>query len=440
MNVDSSKVRPVIEVIRVFARRTSSRSNRLSLLVSFVSVLVLSLSSDLAAHDGVLFGQQPLINSGEFLGGGTSYGLVLIEEGEALWTCDEVLEATPYLWRSLSSGVLLAGTDEGLRWSSDGGCSWELVEGLPGQLPIFSLTAHPSVPGRLLITTGSADQENHVFESLDDGQTWTSIFSQSEAALWRALWLADGESLFVEAVGQDGVPLIHFSLDGGTTWTDSPYSLGDWRSVGLFGVSADESNIWFSGLSPEGAFALGTIPVGLDSAPQLLAIFPQPVTAFAEHEGLLHIVVGFSEYLVWSGVAQEDMQSVDAGVTACLQKIDGQLWGCGGEPMHSSFATLGASGEWEGLLSLDDITPRVCPEDSPARTICPPVWESVQAALTMPMGDDDDDDSAEEPEPSCEDCSAAFGGDGGSGRALLGLLVLLAGLRVRRGRAGRTRA
>ena len=339
MNVDSSKVRPVIEFIRVFVRSTASRSNRLSLLVSFVSVLVLGLSSDLAAHDGVLFGQQPLIDSGEFLGGGTSYGLVLIEEGEALWTCDEVLEATPYLWRSLSSGVLLAGTDEGLRWSSDGGCSWELVEGLPGQLPIFSLTAHPSVPGRLLITTGSADQENHVFESLDDGQTWTSIFSQPEAALWRALWLADGESLFVEAVGQDGVPLIHVSLDGGTTWTDSPYSLGEWRSVGLFGVSSDESSIWFSGLSPEGAFALGTIPVGLDSTPQLLAIFPQPVTAFAEHEGLLHIVVGFSEYLVWSGVAQEDMQSVDAGVTACLQKIDGQLWGCGGEPMHSSFAT-----------------------------------------------------------------------------------------------------
>lgn len=431
----------MIESIRLLPRRSPSQSIRLSLFASLVSLVLLSFSSNLAAHDGVLFGQQPLVNSGEFLGGGTSYGLVLVEEGEALWTCDEVLEATPYVWRSLSSGALLAGTDEGLRSSSDGGCSWEVLEGSPGQLPIFSLTAHPSAPGRLLVTTGSADQENHVFESLDEGQTWSSIFSMPEAALWRALWTPDGESLFVEAVGQDGVPLIHVSLDGGTTWTESPYSFGEWRSVGLFGFSDDESNIWFSGLSPEGAFALGTIPVGLDSPPQLLAIFPQPVTAFAEHDGVLHIVVGFSEYLIWSGVAQEDMQPVDAGVTACLQKLDGELWGCGGEPMHSSFTKLGASGEWEGLLSLDDITPRVCPEDSPARKLCPPIWESVQAALTMPMGDDDDDDdSAEEPEPTCEGCSSSFGGDDVSGRALLGLLVLLGGLCGRRGGAGRVRA
>ncbi|MEE2829123.1 MAG: hypothetical protein VX498_08040 [Myxococcota bacterium] len=381
-----------------------------------------------SAHDGILFGLQPFVQEDELLGGSTSWGLVLREGEELLWTCSETTGSNVF-WRHLGTdGLLLAGTGDGIRISEDGGCSWSAVPDFPGELANYSVAPHPTDPLRLVSVTGGSEQTNHLLESLDGGRTWTSLRSVAGASFWRAVWGRAGDDLLLEQVSDAGVPVLHFSAEGGRSWLVEDFPLEGWNSVGLFGPSLSGVDLWFTGLSPSGEFTLARLPFSLDGEVVVERSFPKILTAFVERPEGLHIVLSFMTYILWVP-GEEDYVEQDPGVSACLRDFDGVLWGCGGEPNHAQFSRSDDGTSWEGILFLDDVVPRSCPSDSPAAELCPQAWELVQEALLMPPvpGDDDDDDDSSEDAAGCEDCSS---GNGGAQAALL--LCALPGLLRRR--------
>jgi len=387
-------------------------------------LLVLILAPGSArGHDGSLYGLQPFSEGGEFVGGATTYGLILAEDGLNLWTCVETVDATPFWWHRVSSERIVVGTNQGIRLSEDGGCSWSTPEGLAGELTSFSVAARRGVPQELIATTGAAEANNHVLRSEDGGLTWASVLQVEEAVIWRAVWDATGTELIAEVVYGDGRTVLYRSQEGGASWSGTSLDLGDWRSVGLFGPSLDGENLWLTALSPVGEFVLGRIAWTLDSELEVLRAFPNLVTAFVEEEDGLHIVVSFSDYMTWTGVSDDEPVVSGVGIGPCLYGIDGLLWGCGGEPMNAQFSRRSPVGDWEEVIRIADIEPRVCPEATLGAELCPAEWVLIQEALNPTIQPGDDDDS---------DCDACEGP--GPPSLGLGLLLVLFPLRLRRER------
>jgi hypothetical protein len=316
----------------------------------------------------------------------------------------------------VSEDRVLVGTNEGIRFSQDGGCSWTLPEGIAGDLTSFSVAPRPGLPQELVATTGAAGEANHVLRSLDGGLSWDSILRVEEADIWRGVWNEAGTELIAEVVHPGGDTVLHRSVDAGQSWSGTLLPLGDWRSVGLFGPSLDAQFLWLTALSPAGEFVLGRVQWDLSSELEPLRAFPNLITAFAEEEDQLHIVVSFSEYLTWTGLPEDEPAATTGAVSTCLYGLDGLLWGCGGEPMRAQFSRRTAAGDWEELLRFADIEPRTCPAGSPGAALCPLEWEELQDELNEgpPLGDDD---AGGEP--------GACAGCGGAGAPVLGLLGLL---------------
>jgi len=392
-------------------------------MLAVAASLLMQCSPKLAvAHNGVLYGVRPFSEAGELTGGGTSYGLVLAEDDSYLWTCKEAVGATPYWWHRVSEVRTLAGTDQGIRITEDGGCTWSIPEGIAGTLTSFGISERPGDPDHLIATTGGDVEANHVLQSMDGGLSWTSSLSVPEAAVWRAVWSGSGDAIVAEAVKPDGSTFLYQSLDAGATWSESPRDLGGFRSVGLFNYSRDDEELWLTAQSPEGEYVLARLASDLTGEVEVLRVFQQLVTGFVEGAETLHIVVGFMDYMMWSGLPEDELVPADQGLASCLFEIDGSLWGCGGEPMHAQFSRQSEEGIWEGLLRLDDIEPRVCPEGTTAAELCPGVWEDIETILEAAVPGDDDD--SVDPEESCTACS----GEEGPSAAIL-LLFLIPGLR-----------
>lgn len=406
----------------------SASSSALGCLLGLLLIGTLLSPGISLGHDGSLYGLRPFSEDGEFAGGATTYGLILAEDGLNLWTCVETIEATPFWWHRVSSERVVVGTNQGIRISEDGGCSWSTPAGLAGELTSFSVAPRPGVPQELIATTGEEGSNNHVLRSEDGGHTWASVLEVEEAVIWRAVWDATGTDLIAEVVQGDGRTLLYRAQEAGTVWSATQLDLGGWRSVGLFGPSLDGQFLWLTALSPEGEFVLGRVAWTLNTELEVVRAFPNLITGFVEEAAGLHIVVYFSDYMVWTGLPDDEPVLSDAGIGTCLYGIDGLLWGCGGEPMRAQFSRRSAVGDWEELIRIADIEPRSCPEDTLGAEVCPVEWQLIQEALNPSdspnPGDDDDDSSAG------SDCSACDGASSPS----VALLLLLLPLGLRRER------
>lgn len=163
----------------------------------------------------------------------TDGGLLSVDfENGRFGVVDRRLEAVSITAVAAAGGALLAGAEDGIWRSTDGGVTWSAAnEGL-AILHIRWLLAHPDRPGGVFAGTEPAG----IFVSTDDGQTWTGRPEVENLRDELGWWLPYSPEAgcvrgfaFHGARGYAAVEVggVLRTDDGGSTWRLAPGSSGD---------------------------------------------------------------------------------------------------------------------------------------------------------------------------------------------------------------------
>ena len=153
--------------------------------------------------------------------------------GDGDWI-DPFLELTP-------GGVILSGSNHGVRASGDRGCTFSTPSGLPvewGWLDptkmsdlgtVLDLSLEPAVGEKavvaLVTTFTPARFEHQIFESVDNGATWARIGKPVDAPIAQIATVdvdpRDAKRLYVTGRGQGALSVFAWSTDRGETWSSS---------------------------------------------------------------------------------------------------------------------------------------------------------------------------------------------------------------------------
>ena len=248
-----------------------------------------------AAHGGTLFGTTPLSEDGVFVGGGTSWGLVLLDaDGVPRWTCEEALglDLEPTFWARGRDGRVLAGTPTGLRWTDDGGCTWDPVPGPAEGLFISTAATHRAVPDRIVVVVGTVGEDQAIHRTEDGGETWTSAADPGleTLALGRLAMSADGRRLRGVALRIETTDYVVIaSDDGGDTWRP-PHELPGWDSPILASYADEGDTLYLSAFDGSGTPWFLSLDADFTTGAETLARLDSPARAAAR----------FSSGIFWS--------------------------------------------------------------------------------------------------------------------------------------------
>jgi hypothetical protein len=164
----------------------------------------------------------------------TNRGLVFAdrEDGGVLYSlrCSEGFDASPSDIMSVffvPDGSLAVGIYSGVYVTPDRGCTLDLGSGLEGTS--FSMAVgHPSMPGHLLTSSRTLQDQAQVFLSEDYGRSWTPHYQNVASSYYDALLIAPSDAQRVYAAGRRldlAARKMYFlssvSTDGGGSWKDT---------------------------------------------------------------------------------------------------------------------------------------------------------------------------------------------------------------------------
>lgn len=399
--------------------------------------------------------------------GGTWGSFVSTDDGENFqWICEQAIGYGGTFdpkYRIASTGAIFATTFEGLRRSTDGGCSWQTVEGpLAGHwVDWVELDTNDAV----WVATSSGGMSNDVFRSTDGGDVFVSRNMEHPTAWWKTVRIAPSNPNRVYVSGYlvaqsspDGgmsepTTLIYTSDDGGDTWLELDTS--------DFVLSATLPQILFEGVLPSNESVVYARSLGAN-APIGDALF-RSVDAgqtwtriFDSDDAIVSFLIRDDEALIAGTVNSGVFISTNGGDTwtpaqqqpemACIsQRSDGELFACGAN-WGPDFFSIGRSGDgqtWSNILRFSEIkAPLSCPAGTIQRDTCEAkLWPSMcemfgcNAADAGPGAGDGGNAN--------NDGGVGNGGGGGccdSGEGVehsLPLVLLVVYFVVRRRRAGR---
>ena len=323
------------------------------------------------AHGLPIGGLVPFVENGEVIGAGTTWGIVLQEDGKWLRSCEEGTGAMARFYHRLPDGRVLVASDEGLFVTSDGGCTYESVaESLSAQ-SIGALQAARDVPERIFVATRTPGQENGVFRSVDGGLTFTATELKRSGVLFDGIIATgDGETLLVHALDFTSLEnLVFVSRDAGETFVQTPPALADFEYVRLLGTSANGDKLIVSALPAAGGNVVLESADGFVTANEIVRV-DYEVTAFAR--------VGDAELLSSSGTRLLRRMTPDAafeqvlGPTRCLTRVNGSesLFACGALPDNAHILSTADGVNWETYIPFLGVEERLCPTGTPGFERC----------------------------------------------------------------------
>jgi uncharacterized protein (TIGR03382 family) len=214
--------------------------------VAAAAVAALLLAAVPAAANGryPAYGQI-LVSPGDshFIVLRATFGIVLSHDAGATWTwlCEEALGLDPAAEEDPSlavtgSNALVAGIYGGLEVSPEPTCAWSAVPGLANQ-HVVDVTVARAPPHTVLALAstygtapdGAAGYASQVYESTDDGATWSALgvpFDPSLVVTSLEIAAAGPDPKLLYAVGfrlgATTVPILLVGANGGSAWAEHP--------------------------------------------------------------------------------------------------------------------------------------------------------------------------------------------------------------------------
>lgn len=412
----------------------------ISCLALLTALLTALLAGRASAHTGVLGALAPFLESGALVGGSTTWGIVLSDEGTFHRVCDEApaMAANFHLRVPLADGgeQVLVGGGPGLLASADRGCSYQ-GRSLMGA---SDATAAVLAGGRIYVATGRPGYPNAVFVSDDLGQTFAPTgLSGTASPLWELAASPDGSVLVVSGDDLDlERPLLLGSVDQGAHWSAGSVDLAAFARVRVLSVdTAGEEVLVGAEMTDESAWLL-SLDASLTERERVAS--PRALSHALRMDGALFAVAD-TEALLRRDASGGAFVASEV-LVKCLFLVGDTLWACGSTtgPLGGvHFASSSDGVDWLPELFDLEIRERVCPEGSAGHDACLRYQDAGPAGDGGSSdGGEDDGGAADEgeagtdagafdagasdedagpaqrprPAPSCAGCASSVGGPG----------------------------
>jgi photosystem II stability/assembly factor-like uncharacterized protein len=389
------------------------------------------IAAFLAAHFEPQVGRQPFFVDGQVAGGDTTWGVVLPNGDRFGRVCefafsDEVTGQSLFFSRRRLDGSVLVGTIDGLKITTDAGCTSTPIDGVLGSRLTFAVA---EANDTLFAVTGDFQSQNGIWRSADEGTTWSEALASIDGLLlFQIVASADGQRLAASGTftQPESVPALFVSDNAGQTWVDVSSAYADVFVVRALTFDVDDEGLLLSILGQEDAEIRVAGPTNYAQSVVLGKLLSgQPERGVEAKSGAVFLgaryFVSTNAGKTWRqrpGEAFEELTDAQTGPTDCLVvSPDGaSLIGCGKDAGGSLGLFLETTdGEnWSTLVGFDDVDYRICPEGTPGFANCAVYIESN-------CGDVDDNDLdglTNCDDPDCDGrapCGGAGEGEGEEG-------------------------
>jgi hypothetical protein len=390
----------------------------------FVALAACISAAPADAHLGQdQFGRFPFVVDGRVVGGGTSWGLVLPDEvfGGFGRVCEESFgPAVTFALDQPAQGRVLLGGIQGLEVTTDGGCSWSVIDNdLNGAFP-NGIWRDPNDPDHLIIGTSTISANNGVWRSRDGGDTVTQLIAPRVGNFFSIAASDDGVHIAVGGNNGQSAVLLLMSDDAGETFVDVSASV-DERII-VTPLAYDGSALILGGLDPSTQGFIDRVVIDGDVATVTpVGTTPRQTTHAVVFGGDVFTVArnGARGELYRENDSALGFGVVAGGPSECLYLDDGGtgLLGCGKQgSLETGLFMRSADGvTWVEEIAFLDVHYRACPDGTVGQSACSSFIETFCGD-----GIDDDFDGATD----CEDDDCAFNplcvsgegeGEGGEG-------------------------
>ena len=335
-----------------------------------------------------------------------TFGLLIStnDGGQFHWICEDAVGYGGTFdpdYAIATDGTIYATTFDGLKISRDGGCTFVIAPDLDEQW-VGDVEIGPS--GIVWAATSSGGMPNNVYQSTDNGVTFTAANLFDETAWWKSLKVAPGDPdrIYVTGYLVAATPeaILKRSDDGGETWIDLPvtdFGFGNQPLLFVEGVSPTNPDIVFArvngSIAPAGDALYRSTDAG-QSWTQVLELSDTIGAFLIRSDGATVIAASAGKC---PGEPKESLDgcvklSTDGGATfhaaatqpkmACImERSDGTLFACGANWEPDRFA-LGRSTDaaaWTAVFRFSEMAgPLSCEPGTVQFDICESLqWPSI---------------------------------------------------------------
>jgi hypothetical protein len=387
----------------------------------------------------------------------TTFGILISHDGGAtwVWLCEGALglssasQEDPPLGVT-AGGSLVAGVSFALEVSPDLGCTWNVQGGPLTNKTIVDVAVRPDSPHSIVALQsayeldagpgGGRGYASQVFESVDDGATWSPVGSPLDSTVITTtidVAATDPQRLYVSGhrLATEAGPAtasLFVSTDRGAHWMEQPLPALDPGEAGVFIGAVDPTNADVVYLRSGQALGTGSsrlfVTSNAGTSFQVAATLTGQMLGFAlSPDGKSVYIGGPSDGLLVAGSANvasgNAFSPVDAGlVVQCLAAHGSDLWACSTESGgFIAGVSSNAGSSFTPKLHLVDVsTPIACTTPDAAGSQCSgepfaQLCHVLGSCPALDAGSDGADDSGGLPGPDAAGSGSGSSGSGSGG-------------------------